>query len=97
MNKKEVLKKYFYKPAMKLNYGYGGYLYPDEIADFEMFTFFLHDMNSTEIALSRDGFNFIKEYHGLDKVLNYIVKHEDFNIKNKKSALEWLKDDIDNF
>ncbi len=94
MNNKEIFEKYKDKVVGRTNMDYP--IYVNKLRDEEGLKEFLFNMySSQDEILTKDGFNFLEEYYGFDKITEFILKEKsrgvDYNFTTEKEVEHWLK------
>ena len=96
MDKQEIIKKYTGKALGKTCYKIpNDNIYIDYLIKTDWLLHFLYDMDCGENVLTEDGLNFLKEYYGLNKVADMIIKDikngVDFKFEKKEDIIKWLE------
>jgi hypothetical protein len=94
MKKEEIIARYHNIPIGKTNLNKD--IFVNEIKDEEDLTAFLYNMyGPRDESLTHDGLLFLKDYYGLDKVAELILKEKrkgiDYHFENNEDIISWLE------
>lgn len=90
---KDIVKKYKDKIIGRTNLNKE--LYVDEISDENLLKNFLYDMyDSGHKSLTKEGFEFLKEYYGLEEIAKLIFQEKDkginYDFTSSNEVFTWL-------
>jgi len=91
MEKKEIIKKYKDKTLGRANGEDSLYFYVEDFTDPEEAYLIFWQIWGHESDLTKEGFDFLKEYYGLEELAEFFSKKGGFDeTKDKVSILNWL-------
>jgi len=94
-SKQNLIDNYKDKVLAIESFGQNNKIYYDKFIQKDDLLHLLYELNCHEISLTDDGLSFIREYHGLEEVVNMVLTEirngVDYKYQSKDGIMEWLK------